>query len=396
MGIAATVVSMLLSTAVRADFDERVVVVSPTTYPWYTSTKVKINTNGRGSAVVASGCTLLTNGHVVYNFDNQVWNTITSVHPGSYYDEGASSSVDPFGDRVPYKKATNTKWVNTGSKKYDYGAMFVSPSFYDDGITTYIPIVFDYNANLINLAGYPSADLPSIATGANQEQWRGYGDVKGTYTRYMEYEATSTGGASGSPVWVYFSNTQERYLIALNRGHHNSENNGTATRLVSQNETIINNWLNEPCAISAPFNPISWNDLISHRLTVKGNNILIRNPDYFNLVKPTKAFLDRAVIRKVMQWIEGTFYTWNEYYDPQDSNLLKGMSPRRVIQLLKPEKRVLTQNEASVLLSASLLWTRPEIEFNPVYYKEPDRIYGIVPPKDSGLESDAPELGISD
>src|SRR5580765_4959939 len=87
----------------HADTDERQVRTLPTSYPWYTCTKVKIGSsgNGRGSGILVSKCMIMTCGHVVYDRSAGDFRTIYSVDPGSYYSETDGKSVDPFDSRTP-------------------------------------------------------------------------------------------------------------------------------------------------------------------------------------------------------------------------------------------------------------------------------------------------------
>ena len=66
--------------------DERAIITSPTTFPWYTAVKVDIGATGRGSAMLISDCTMLTVGHVVFVPGSGTWLDIEEVHPGHYYN----------------------------------------------------------------------------------------------------------------------------------------------------------------------------------------------------------------------------------------------------------------------------------------------------------------------
>ncbi|HMG54067.1 MAG TPA: trypsin-like serine protease, partial [Kofleriaceae bacterium] len=103
--------------------------------------KVKLGPDGRGrgTGFLIAPCTLLTNGHVVWNGKNDDWRVVASVHPASYYDESSGDVVDPYGSRVPSGQATNTSWTATLDPDYDYGAIFISSSFESLGLNTYMP-----------------------------------------------------------------------------------------------------------------------------------------------------------------------------------------------------------------------------------------------------------------
>ncbi len=68
--------------------------------------------------------------------------------------------------------------------------------------------------------------------------------VANIWDRKLKYNATSTGGASGAPVWYYDPGAEEeRRLIAVNTTHWTSCDGG-GSRLVWNNEDLITNtWL---------------------------------------------------------------------------------------------------------------------------------------------------------
>lgn len=348
-------------------FDERTVVASPTYFPWYTATKVKIGPegNGRGSAVLAADCTLLTAGHVVYSANNGTWRTLPAVQPGHYYDEGLNSGVDPFGSRVPSGLATNTKWTGGQGSDYDYGAIFIPTSFRSSGITTHIPVAFDLTPGIVNSAGYPSEDVPSAATGATQEQWFAHGATSLFTTRRMYYEATSTGGASGAGVWVLY-NSGERYLVGVNTAH-NDTYDGIGTRFVSQNETVVNGWLNRGCSGEAARASLSWDTLKGTLRLLDGSALALKPLASLNLVNPP-AKVSGKPGRRVSQWIEGTFYRWEEFWpnggadtqsteNPEDNFAGgAGRPPQRYLRMVSPRTQILSTADARILLSASLSW----------------------------------------
>ncbi|MCP3137819.1 trypsin-like serine peptidase [Pyxidicoccus xibeiensis] len=392
--------------------DERDIVESPIVFPWHTIVKVKIGPvgGGRGSGGLIAGCTVLTNGHVVWNGQTGTWREIASVHPGSYYSEVQGASVDPFGSRSDSGLATNTRWVATLDSKYDYGAIFVSSSFGSMGINTYIPVAFEEEPGFINLSGYPSEDLPLAGVGMAQEQWRGFGDVGLYESRKMYYDATSTGGASGSPVWVYYSSTNERYIVGVNRGH-SSTWDGIGTRMVSENQQVVEAWMNRACivGVGAPgagqLQPqLSLSALLLNRKTLRGVPIPLHPPAYFRLVNPPSNRNDLLPKREVLQVIEGKYYRWQEFHAPGESvhGSQEGApdsqpAPTRFIRLVAPESRWLTAEEASVVLSASLLWMKAAQPTNPVLdFTASSPVQAVLPPAPLPVFDDPtrPEVGV--
>ena len=261
------------------------------------------------------------------------------------------------------------------------------------GLTTYVPLAFNANPMNINLSGYPSGGLPSSATGANREQWHGYGPIKSIDSRNMKYEASSTGGASGSPVWIYYGSTGERYLVGLNRGHHNSDNDGTGVRFVTQNRNLIRSWmqLTDCCNETTQAEKLTFEQILENRVDLNGRPIDILSPKKLRLVSASLFHRKDAVpAQYVMQWIEGEFYEWEVFHvggevvedteatgDPESGV----RPPLRYLRVLQPSKRFLSPHEASILLSASQLHQRATFPVAPEAYAELDDIDPVLPPQ---------------
>jgi V8-like Glu-specific endopeptidase len=373
--------------------DERIRIENPARFPFNTVAKVKLGPEGggRGTAFLVAPCTLLTNGHVVWNGTTDDWRVIASIHPASYYDESMSASVDPYGSRVPSGQATNTSWTATLDPDYDYGAIFISSSFESLGLDTYMPVVFDEEPGFINLSGYPSEDLPDSTTGSAQEQWRGFGDVQLYETRRMYYDATSSGGASGSPVWVHYT-SGERYIVSVNRGH-SATYDGIGTRFVAANQNLVESWLGRTCTFAARRAA----NLFADGTTLRGARIARLPAGELNVMEPEHT--DQLVrTRSVVQYIEGQVYRWDEYSPRGEALRRVGpdsfAAPRRALRLTRPEARWLSADEARLLLSASTLWMKsagpvaPEIDANA-------RIdFAVQAPAPSGRKAQGPELSI--
>ena len=322
---------------------------------------------------------------MVYNRSLDHFRAVESVHPGSYYDEGLDKSVDPYGSKADYIRFTNTKYVDTGNAKYDYGAIITSSSFQNMGLSTYMPVCFDYGASYVNVAGYPTEDLPSNRAGATQEMWWGHGAVKSNLSRLVKYEATSTGGASGGGVWVYNAGDGSRKLVAVNQGHTNSDNDGRGVRFVAENEGLIRIWMGIDCALGAGFGgKVPLRDLVQSHTTVRGDEFHVYPPSHFGLVPAPQRISDYEPTMKVMQWIEGEFYVWEEYHlDPMGSIEGESEGPNhgpRVIRLLEPKEAVLKPEHAAVLLSASMIWMSPEVAADPVIYEDPEPEFTLIAP----------------
>ncbi|HEY0989139.1 MAG TPA: trypsin-like peptidase domain-containing protein [Kofleriaceae bacterium] len=374
--------------------DERIRIENPARFPFNTVAKVKLGPdgNGRGTAFLVAPCTLLTNGHVVWNGTTDDWRVIASVHPASYYDESAGAARDPYLSRVPSGQATNTSWTATLDPDYDYGAIFIASSFESLGLDTYMPVVFDEEPGFINMSGYPSEDLPDSTAGAGQEQWRGFGDVELYETRRMYYDATSSGGASGSPVWVYYT-SGERYVVSVNRGH-SATYEGIGTRFVAANENLVESWIGHTCSSLAASRAAN---LFADGTTLRGARIERLPADQLNVMEPV--LTDRLVrTRTVVQYIEGQLYRWDEYSPRGEAARRVGpdsfAAPRRALHLTRPEARWLSADEAALLLSASTLWMKSAAPVAPAIDANARVDFAVAPPTPTGRKAQGPELSI--
>ena len=103
-----------------------------------------------------------------------------------------------------------------------------------------MPLCFGYESTWAHMAGYPANNLPDSSL--YRHQWIAYGDVTETHNRWVRYDAHSTGGASGSPVWNWRNDSSLVDVFAINSTHWN-ECDGGGPRLVWQNEDLIRSWM---------------------------------------------------------------------------------------------------------------------------------------------------------
>lgn len=291
-------------------------------YPYNTVAKLFVEDPDTGSLgaygtgfLVSPHCAL-TNGHCVYK-RNKGRFFIKDIHlmPGACRG-GSGWYESEFGTREAIRKHTNNKWTDTSytpKRAVDYGALtFVCPF---EEITTFMPLCFGYESDWSYMAGYPTEDTPDSSK--NRNQWLAYGDMIETHDRWVRYDAHSTGGASGSPVWNWAWDTDElAEVFAINSTHWN-DCDGGGPRLVWQNEDLIRDWMRwEPTleerldAGCLAWEILPWDGLVAFfeenpdRL-LTNKEIVIGDPG--SMAPPT------GPSRKKMQVIELGFYEWYEY-----------------------------------------------------------------------------------
>lgn len=256
--------------------DERVKVPSTyiTQYPWDTIAFSAIwsdeNTGSssyRGTAFMVGPYVALTCGHNIYIADDDTgychvdgFASQVDLSPAQYQSYQGASVVRNYGTRESVRVGTNTSYKNiidsncndNNRFQYDYGAVFIDEPF--SQVTTYMPLLFDYTPTFINVAGYPgSAGSESVT----YSMWRSASSVDGSSNRQIFYGADTSGGMSGSPVWVYSSSTGQRQAVGIHCMGGGSYNG--ATRFISQNYDLISDWLQ--------WTPDSSGGTIEHTLT---------------------------------------------------------------------------------------------------------------------------------
>jgi V8-like Glu-specific endopeptidase len=222
--------------------DDRTRVTNTTVFPWwvigYQSQQFSDGSARRCTAFVVAPHTILTNGHCTYNASRGGYATSISFAPGQQQSVAGGTVTRPFGLHSSVQWQTNSGYIANPISDVDYAASHYNQSFANAGITTYMPLLFNYEPTVINTAGYPG----TVQTwNNNQAMWYSGGDVVGVLERTLRYLADTSGGQSGSPVWRYNSATNTRQVVAVHAFGSSAYNGGP--RLVTQNQAVIEQWM---------------------------------------------------------------------------------------------------------------------------------------------------------
>jgi V8-like Glu-specific endopeptidase len=166
----------------------------------------------RGTGFMISPYVVMTNGHNVYAAGMGGWYKTIQFSPGQYETEWPIS-VQPFSSLQPVKAATNDSYLiyedqsdRDNTVKYDYAALFFDQVF--TGITTFMPLQFNYTPGPVLVVGYPG-----LVNGVNTVgMWRSEGKYLEKDSHCLYYDAYTSGGSSGSPV-LYYSETAGTYRV---------------------------------------------------------------------------------------------------------------------------------------------------------------------------------------
>lgn len=358
-----------------ADSSPGVVAGTTLQYPYNTIARVITNAGG-GTAFLVSPYLYLTAGHVVYYSQ---WLTVGIILPGTFYSTSNSYpscnvGTYPEEGRCPYgheehddvySVASNTLWTEHETPDYDYGAIKMKHAA-NSGINTYMPLVFGDNLNgaSVNSNGYPAneSELPAH-TGGIFVQWHNFAPVTMVQPngRRFAYDAAGYEGMSGSPVWRYNASLGTRRVVGIYTKGNPSEGS-SATAFMSRNRSLIQYWCGwTPPSAKNKLAAISWETLSTSGKLLNGKHLQasqLLNPKTLGLI--TRSQDSRSYPQPndtVMQWIENTFYVWQEYKVPA-----KDGHAKLYIKMIKPVQRFLSVKEAQMLLSASRLWDASSLQ----------------------------------
>jgi hypothetical protein len=183
---------------------------------------------------------------MVYNWNNEGGYALQmNFSPGQTQMSEGNIVTRPYGTYSASSWHTDTSYIDALKNdadlalNYDMAAVFFNTSFSSSGINTYMPLVFDIAAaGTVNLAGYPVAVQDEVYSHA---MWQSSGNALSNTDRILYYNADTSGGTSGSPVWQYFFETALRRVIAIHVAGGSWGNVGP--RLVSQNQALIESWM---------------------------------------------------------------------------------------------------------------------------------------------------------
>lgn len=187
--------------------DDRVPVEDTQSAPWCQICALSIEAADgsawRGTGWIVGPRTVLTAGHCLFLHRRGGWVRSVTVAPG------ASGAHRPFGWVVATEFRSVTGWVEDESEAHDYGAIILPEgvSAAPLGTMRFIELLGDEAEGFTaNIAGYPG-DKPENTL------WWDSRTIAESDAAHLRYEIDTTGGQSGSPVWLMLG--EERFAIGL-------------------------------------------------------------------------------------------------------------------------------------------------------------------------------------
>jgi len=197
----------------------------------------------RGTGFLISPYTVLTNAHNLYTTALGGWHKGARFSPGQY-ETIWPESRQPFSTREPAKAEVNQTFLRYESTndrenliRHDYGALFFNQPF--EGITTFMPLQFNHLPTSVSVVGYPGF----VRGSPSQGQWLAQGTVISQNENCLFYDALTSGGSSGSPVFTYSSSSGTYRVVAIHSFAYENKLISGGPHLNSLNSAQIEGWL---------------------------------------------------------------------------------------------------------------------------------------------------------
>jgi len=240
------------------------------TYPWRTICKIYMTaadgTNWMGSAAIIGpshghGYHILTAGHCIYIHDHGGWISSIKVIPGFDGAQTYDYQKEPYYHAWGTYIRTYTGWTDYADHRHDWAVVTLNRCVGDStgwmGRMTASPSNPVYTG-ILNTAGYPGDKSSGLRMYFDSDNGRTANEYNHWY--YMD----TYGGQSGSPVWVYYSGTGDRYILTVHAYGNDGSGSNHGTRLNSDKFDRIITWLD------ADTPPASRADLIDDGETFRG------------------------------------------------------------------------------------------------------------------------------
>jgi glutamyl endopeptidase len=185
-------------------------------------------TNWIGTAVFVHPRVLISNSHNVYNRSRGGWVTQMRVIPGR------NGTQEPYGSQYAARFAVPPEWVNGQENNRDFDMSWIILP--DRTLFNRMGFHFGYQTTADSTLASSKLNMSGYHGDKNGQQWFQYaGGNQNVYTSQFRHYLDTTGGSSGSPMWLYFSSTGQRRIVGVNCAESvGSTAYNVATRMTSR------------------------------------------------------------------------------------------------------------------------------------------------------------------
>ncbi len=164
---------------------------------------------GVGTGFLEGPSAVVTNGHVIYDPDHDMWCKYAEV---TFAQDGEDSAY--FGTQRSTTIHTSAAWIENASVNQDWALIEINSAIGNrTGWFGKLWTSGTLTGRSVTVTGYPG-DKP-------QTMWKSTGSIKETQTRIVKHNCDTVGGQSGSP--IYNSDNQ---VLAIHSGWVGSYNRG--------------------------------------------------------------------------------------------------------------------------------------------------------------------------
>ncbi|MGM0652196.1 MAG: dockerin type I domain-containing protein [Bacillota bacterium] len=196
----------------------------------------------RGTGFLVTPHVALTNAHNIYSPQFGGWYRTIRFSPGQYEDSNMDI-INPYSTLNPDKTVVNSTFKNYEDQdkrdkaiNHDYGAIFFENQI--DTINTFMPLEFNHLPETVSLLGYPGNVRGNLTLG----MWLSQGNLIRSDEFCLYYEAYTSGGNSGSPVFVY-NETAATYRVVAIHSFASINYFSGGPHLNDNNRDIIEEWM---------------------------------------------------------------------------------------------------------------------------------------------------------
>jgi glutamyl endopeptidase len=215
--------------------DDRVRITPTTSYPWSTIVKLHLTWNdyySYGTGVLIDENHVLTAGHCVYSHSYGGWPDSIKVVPGE------ENGNEPYGHAWVTKMRTYIDWMENASFEHDFALLTLDRDIGVQtgwmGVYTTVASSSTYTS-ILDTAGYPY----ELDGGTNLYWCSDYGISASECTH--RYKLDTTGGQSGSPVWIY--KEKGPYVVSIVTYGYIGLDINFGTRINQNKYYCLQNWL---------------------------------------------------------------------------------------------------------------------------------------------------------